>query len=398
MRILIAPTWIPYPPTSGGAIRTLEIARRLARRHQVTFALALRYEDDPDCCEALRKEGFTVIAKPGDARPRKIVAALTSFVRGRPLVNGWCGSRELEGEILRRLDSFDVVQIEHEEFGRLPYLAGRSSQAIFAISLQDLHSERYHRIAQIERNPLWDVWWKVNARRFARFERREMPAFDLSIVTSERERAILGRHISRDRLLVIPNCTDLAQRPLDEPCNSAPVILFVGQMRYPPNADAARWMAHDIFPKIRAAYPAARLLLVGLRDAQSALGAEAEGIFGVGMVPDVTPYYAQADIVVAPIRAGSGTRLKVLEGMARGRVVVSTTLGAEGLGALRGRHLLIADSAEGFAAAILDIFRDRARRTSIQREARAFVEANFNWDNAVEPLLERYDELYRARR
>jgi len=397
MRILIAPTWIPYPPVSGGAIRSLEIARRLAQKHQVTFALALRREGDSDSCEALRKEGFAIIAMPGDGWFRKGGEILYAAARGRAPATGLFGSRALEREIVRNLGSFDVIQIEHQDFGRVPYFVHQDSRAVFSIILHNLESESCERIARIENRWLWRLWWRINSRGFARFERRELAAYDLTIVTSERECDLLGRHLLPERIAVVPNCTDLSVPPLEEPHNPAPVILFVGQMKYPPNADAARWLVKEIFPKIRTAYPAARLLLVGRRDPRTALGLEAEGIVDESVVPDLTPYYRQAGVVIAPLRAGGGTRLKILEGMARGRVVVSTSLGAEGLGAVDGRHLLIADTPEGLAGAVLAVFRDPARRASIRREARALVESRFNWDNAARTLLDRYADLHRSR-
>src|ERR1700737_2964750 len=101
MRILIASPWIPYPLTSGMAIRTVEIARRLAREHEVTFALATRWKDDPAHCEALRKEGFGVIAMPGDRAVTAVAESLYAIANGQPLVNAFRGSRALGKELVR---------------------------------------------------------------------------------------------------------------------------------------------------------------------------------------------------------------------------------------------------------------------------------------------------------
>jgi glycosyltransferase involved in cell wall biosynthesis len=242
------------------------------------------------------------------------------------------------------------------------------------------------------------LWWLANSRGFARFERHHLAAFDLTIVTSERERDILGAHLPADSIAVVPNCADLSVPALDEPHNPAPVTIFVANMQYRANADAAQWLVHEIFPKTRLAYSAARLLLIGRHDSGMNFGTTADGIIDASVVSDLTPYYRQADVVIAPLRAGGGTRLKVLEGMARGRVVVSAFIGAKGLGAVDGRHLLIADTSEGLAAAVLAIFRDPVRRASIRRDALALVQSRFNWDNAARTLLDRYTDLYHSRR
>jgi polysaccharide biosynthesis protein PslH len=396
MRILIASPWVPYPPRSGMTIRIIEIARRLAREHEVTFALATRWPIDLDHCDALSKEGFGVVALPGNRGARTYLESLRALLKGHPPDNAFYGSRTLEKHLMREAGSFDVIQLEYEIFGRLPYLIPGGSRAISAIVLHDLLSESYSRIAKIERSRRAQLWRLMNVPGFRRFECNVLPRYDLSIVMSERERAIVACHVDRSRIVVVPNCADLSSPMLEEVSNASPVILFVGQLEYPPNIDAARWLVDDIFPRIRAEYPSAQLLIVG-RPEHAALRLYGEGIVDAGVVADLTPYYRSADLVIAPLRAGGGTRLKILEAMAKGRVVVSTSLGAEGLHAIDGHHLVLADSGQALAEAVVALFRERARRTTIRSQARTLVEARYSWDDAAQILLDRYLELYQRR-
>ena len=132
---------------------------------------------------------------------------------------------------------------------------------------------------------------------------------------------------------------------------SPPVVLFHGTLRYPPNADAVAWLVGRIGPALRALVPDARIRLVGLGNPAHAGLHDPPAVTVVGPVPDIVTELSRADVVVVPIRFGSGTRVKIIEAFAHRIPVVSTTLGAEGLGAEDGRHLLLADSAQGLAAA-----------------------------------------------
>jgi glycosyltransferase involved in cell wall biosynthesis len=392
MRILIASPFIPYPLTSGMSIRIVEIARRLAREHEVTFAVATRWATDLHLCEGLRQEGFAVVAMPRNRGYDVFRESLHGFLKGRPPDNAFFGSKTLERHLISNAGAFDVIQLEYEIFGRLPYLIPEIARTVSVIVLPDLLSESYSRIAKIEPSRRSRLWRRLNVPGFRRFEREVLPNYDLAIVMSDRERDLVARHVDVRRIAVVPNGADISSSPLEEASNPSPVVLFVGQLEYPPNIDAAKWLTEDIFPRVRAAYPSAQLVVVG-RPASMKLSLSGEGVIDAGVVPNLSPYYRKADVVIVPLRAGGGTRLKILEAMALGRVVVSTALGAEGLDVVDGYHLVLADSAQALAEAVLRVFRNPAMRASIRVQARALVEARYNWDDAAQVLLDRYREL-----
>ena len=151
-------------------------------------------------------------------------------------------------------------------------------------------------------------------------------------------------------------------------------------------------------PRIRQVHPKTRLLLVGGHPSPDLASLAGPGVTITGVVADVAPYYQQADIALAPLRAGGGTRLKILEAMARGRPVVSTSLGAEGLDVTHGRDLLLADTPKELAAAVLTLFGKPTLRAEIRAHARALVESRYNWDRCVREHLELYERLTEARR
>lgn len=164
----------------------------------------------------------------------------------------------------------------------------------------------------------------------------------------------------------VPNAVDLPPQPERRPSKR---VLLVGNHRYAPNADGARWMAEEVFPLVAAAVPEATLELVG---------PGSEHLGGRGVVDDLGPVYASAGVAVVPIRTGSGTRVKAVEAWAHEVPVVATTLGIEGLGATDGLDVVLADDAAGFAAAVVGLLTDPGRAAAIGRAGRARVAAAFD--------------------
>jgi len=193
---------------------------------------------------------------------------------------------------------------------------------------------------------------------------------------------------------LVPNGVDTAAlRPLPEAA-AGKRLIFVGHLRYPPNIDAVRFLARHILPALRTRIPEARLTVVG-EGAPRALRefAGRADIDLVGRASCPLPYYQDAHVAVVPLRAGGGTRLKILEAMALGRPVVSTPLGCEGLAVEDGKHLLIAHDVEGFAAAVARLLTDRPLAARLSREARALVERDYDWTSIADRLLGVYDDL-----
>ncbi len=197
---------------------------------------------------------------------------------------------------------------------------------------------------------------------------------------------------------IIPNGVDSTYfRPdaaLGEPTLPPHSVVFTGKMDFRPNIDAVAWFVLEVWPAIRARVPDARFYIVGQKPHPrvSAL-ASAPGVTVTGYVDDVRPYTGGAAVYAVPLRIGGGTRLKILEAMAMGRPVVSTTLGCEGFPLTSGRQLLTADRPAEFAAAVADLLEHPEKGVPLGREARAFVERHYDWA-AIVPL---FDQVYESR-
>jgi glycosyltransferase involved in cell wall biosynthesis len=177
----------------------------------------------------------------------------------------------------------------------------------------------------------------------------------------------------------VPIAVDAAAATPIAALTTAPRLLFLGGLHWPPNADALLTFVRDMWPRVRAARPDATLTSVGRDDHPSATECRAApGVHLTGWVPEIDPFVQQSRLLVVPMRAGSGMRVKILEAMARGLPVVSTTVGCEGIGVVPGQHVLVADGAEAFATAVLTVLADNALAGQLAANARALV-------------LERYD-------
>jgi glycosyltransferase involved in cell wall biosynthesis len=168
-------------------------------------------------------------------------------------------------------------------------------------------------------------------------------------------------------------------------------------MGYPPCVDAVLYFCREIFPRIRRTLGTAELWIVGRDPRPEVMQLNGDGVHVTGRVDEVIPYYQQSAVSVVPLRAGGGTRLKILEAMALGRPVVSTTIGCEGLEVVDGEHLLIADNCEQFAEKTVRLLTDRQIYQHISTNGRQLVEARYDWDKIAGRLMEVYAELIAQR-
>jgi glycosyltransferase involved in cell wall biosynthesis len=221
----------------------------------------------------------------------------------------------------------------------------------------------------------WPASWASGrfAEAYQRLEREWLPQFDVVLVASEED----GRHIEHPRVIVYPNALPEIDRPEvpEEDC-----IVFSGNLEYHPNIEAVRWFRSEIWPRIRERSPAVEWRLIGKNpEAVARWTSGDEQIRVIGPVEDSVAEIARAKVAVVPLLSGSGTRFKILEAWAAQRAVVSTPIGAAGLGARDGEHLLLAEGAGALAAAVLRLLEDAPLRTKLGQAGRARYLDQFTW-------------------
>jgi glycosyltransferase involved in cell wall biosynthesis len=229
----------------------------------------------------------------------------------------------------------------------------------------------------------------LDARAWNALERAAAARVNAVVVFTDRDREALS-NVSYDDVRVVPLVIPpRAQRhPAQEP--APPTLLFVGYYRHPPNADAARWLVEEIFPRVRAEHPHARLLLVGDELPAEIAARAGAGVEAVGRVADVGSYLEQAAVVVAPLRLGGGTRVKVLEALGAGKALVATPRAVEGIDAPAGEALIVASSAEELAHEISVLLGDPERRASLGAAAHAWASTELD----ARRTADRFDAIY----
>jgi len=383
---------VPYPPHGGVHLRILNIAQRIAARHEVTLGCHSWGEEDLEGAAWLNRNGLRTVTAPlRAANWRHAPPALGALLAGQPPEIVQYQSAELHALVAN--ERFDLIQVEETLLTPYVTAAPRRPDTKTVLTFHNLHFVQEKRIAAIETSAGARMWRELNARRMRRYEPAVAARFDRTVTVTETERMLLLEHAPDLTVDVLPNGVDTqALRRLPAP-SGKPAIVFVGTLSYLPCADAALWLARTILPLARRRFPDLELWIVGRQPPPQVLALAGEGVFVTGAVDDVTPYYERAAVAVAPLQAGGGSRLKILEAMALGRPVVSTRLGAEGIEATPDKHILLADNAQAFADAIARLLVDKPLSDALVRNARQFVEDHHDWDAIAAKQLAIYDDL-----
>jgi sugar transferase (PEP-CTERM/EpsH1 system associated) len=397
MRILIITDYLPYPLFSGDVIRVYNLVRRIARQHQVWLAAPLHAPDEADGLSHLREFCCGVETINLRRRPRlmRLPRLLRYTLAGKPFQLEFLYCRELVNKIRQLVSTvdFDIVQIEQSRMALYLEAVPPGVNPKRVLVFHNIASVQYDRISHIARTPGRRVRTWLHSRVMRRWEPRYAERFDHCITVSELDRRLLLTANPRLLVDVIPNGVDTrVYHPLslDE---AQPALLFIGNMSYAPCADAALWFCNQILPHIRRAVGEVQVWIVGSDPSQDVTELSGAGVHVTGQVRDVLPYYRRSAVCVVPLRAGGGTRLKILEAMALGRPVVSTAIGCEGLDVVDGRHLLVADGSEQFAERTVRLLTDGALYQRIAAEARQLAVTKYDWDVIARQLLDVYSEM-----
>jgi glycosyltransferase involved in cell wall biosynthesis len=392
LRILFLYSRLPLPMTRGDEQMAAHLLEFLhARGHAVDFVtLDAGQGLAPGHRAWLEQRCRRLVILP-QTRLRSVIGAALGLASGRPLQVGWFHNRaQLAWAGRAAAEPYDVayaLYVRSVEALRAVRRQGRPGP----VTVMDLHLSQHlnsRRLAETTRSRPERLLHRLESRLLRAYEARVWRHFtrvrlagpcDLAAIREacraegvpEIDNAILGPHgVDSERF-----------RPRPELAVEPDSVVLTGVMRYPPNVQGALWLAAEVWPKVRAARPRARLWLVG-RDPLPAVRAldGRDGITVTGTVDEPALWIAKAAVCTAPIRAAAGLQNKLLEALAMGKAVVATTAANEGIGAIPGRDLLIADAPETFAQALLDLLADPPRAARLGTAARAFIEAGWTWE------------------
>ena len=390
MKILFLAPELPYPPDRGASIRNFNLIKNLAPRHQIHL-LSFSTEESAlaeagpllDLCSQIE-----TLPTPHRSTLQRLFSLLFSPLPDMALR---LASSEFESKLtaLLQREKFDLVQVEAIEMARhIPTVIESHGppRLIF-----DDHNAEYLLQKRIFESDLRHLRWLgavyslVQWLKLRRYEAWACRQADRVVAVSEADGEALRRLVPGFPATVVPNGVDTRYyQPVEVETDGS--LVFTGKMDFRPNVDGVLWFFQRVWPLVKGRLPQARFLVVG-RNPSPRLSPLLQDprVTVTGFVPDVRPYIAQANIYLVPLRMGGGTRLKVLEAMAMGKAIVSTSLGCEGI-KMTGQELVIADNESDFAQRVMDLWGDEKRRKSLGGAARRLAK-EYDW-KLITPLLE----------
>ena len=385
MQVLFLTQVLPYPPDSGPKVKSFNVLKYLARHYEVTLVSFVRGDQSVE----VRRLGQI-------CRTVHTVPMARSLLFGQP----WMMLRDERIAMRRLVDrlaaehKFDVVHADQLNMAQYAQRLRSSRKVLDAHNaLWLLYRRLWETLPPGPERALLGRDWKL----LKSYEGRMCREFDAVIAVSDEDKTALEEAMGMSRdIAVIPIAIDGEETPMVNRALEANHIVHLGTMYWPPNIDGIMWFVREIFPTIRGERPDVALDVIGARPPRELrrLHGCSMGVNVTGYVKDVQPYLEQAGVFIVPLRAGGGMRVKILEALARGLPVVTTSLGCEGIKVKHERHALIADSPEAFAQAALRLLEDHAFADELGRNGRRLIESAYDYRTACKPL----DEVYRAQR
>jgi glycosyltransferase involved in cell wall biosynthesis len=393
MNVLLLTQVLPYPPDSGPKVKTWNVLKYLAERYKVTLVSFVRGDQSADVAHLQRycRAVHTVPMERGVVRDG--LAMVRSMLTGQP----WMMVRD-DRMVMRRLvdrlaagGSFDVL---HADQLNMAQYAQRVPGAFKVLDAHNALWLLYKRLWETMSPGLRKLLLGRDWPLLRAYEGRMVHEFDAVLAVSHEDKAALQEAAGQPvDITVIPIAIDTEEVTVVARDAEPRHILHIGTMYWPPNIDGVLWFAQEVYPLIRQQRPDVCFDIVGARPPQeiAALNGDRTGINVAGYVADPTPYLQRAALMVVPLRAGGGMRVKILNAMAQGIPIVSTTLGAEGIGVADGENILIADTPADFAAAVLRLLEDTVQAARLGAAGRRLIEQTYDYRVACQPL----EEIYR---
>lgn len=398
MRIVWLSQFIPYPPRGGSYQRSFNLIRHLAAEHEVCLAMLNMLGEEPGTLAEYKAEferycrQVEIWEPPYPWRGARWWAqlALSPWAHHHYAARAlWSPELEARWAHLLRANEGALVHFDSIDLARYFPPANGFRRAL---NHQNCESAMAARRADNESHPLKKAYLRNQAAKIARAEREWCPKVEVNLAVSALDAERLRTECPGAHFHIVENGTDTDYFVPSDTKPEAKTLIFAASLRWYPNVSGILYFGREIWPLIRRKCPDVRLYLAGRQPAESILQ-WARRDSSITIVPspdDIRPWVARGSVFVCPVIDGGGTRLKILDAMAMGKPVVSTGIGCEGLQVKHGENILVADSPEDFASAVLHLLENEALRSSLGAKGRALVEKLYNWDVISGHLVEAY--------
>lgn len=389
--------YLPYPPVSGGRMRTYNLLKHLAPHYDITLVSYGRPEERAFDTSPLQDlVDFHVV--PRDASPGTLRAALMSLTAPRAITMTLYGTNPMKQTCARLLAHKPADIIHVESFYMMQNIPLDVTAPIF-LSEPAIEYRAWWGHAKVARPWYTRPGIAIEAWKMQRSEPRWWAKADAVGAMSELDRELIQRAAPGATVTLAPNGVDVDFFSTDAAVpRGTHNAVYMGDYKYFPNSDAVVYFAEAILPLILEKRPDFHLTLLGKDPTPEVAALAGDHITVTGLVDDTRPYLRSSAVFVCPLRSGSGTRFKLMEALACGCPVVSTTIGAEGLGATDGEHMLLRDTPQAFADAVLDLLDHPQKGRAMGQAGREWVVAHHAWARSAALLMESYESLLAQRR
>ena len=398
MRILQITPRVPFPLDEGGKIGIYNITKFLSLRgHRITMiTFDPSLGEDKDYPELTKYCELYLVQKNLNNNAFNIIGSL--FSNESYNIRKYY-SREMSEKVFSLLttDKFDIVHIDGLHMARYGVLIKKFFDLPVVLREHNIESIIMKRVSENAENILVKNFARLQYKKIYNYEKSIVEKFDKCIVITKEDEKVLKQMNPRAITTVIPAGVDSDFfNPLDIKEEDF-TIVFVGSLEWYPNVDGVIWFLNKVYPIVKHKIPFLRFYVVGKNPPESVLSFNSPDIAVTGYVEDVREYIAKSNLVVVPLRIGGGMRIKILESMAMGKAVVSTTIGAEGIEAANNKEIILADTELDFANAVVNILSDKEKRKRIGENALRLVNDKYTWGKVAERFEEEYKRLIEQR-
>jgi len=408
MKILFLTQIVPFPPDAGPKVKTYHVLRALiGQGHSVTLVSFVRPEEVPqvaalqEICEAVH------VVPIRRSRIADVGYMVRSYLTTRPFLVERDDLRPMQKLVNKLVKEGDFHFIHADQLTMVQFalrgasaFPGKKPKVIF-----DAHNAVWSIVERMQENARWFLkpFLGIEARRVKRYEGELLKTVDHVLAVTDVDRVGLEEALNFSKIhtgdriapiTVVPIAVDTQkQQPVKRKAGSKNIVTL-GTLHYPPNADGIRWFFNEVFPLIRKRLPDATLTIIGKNPPQDFLdlaAREPDTVKITGYVPDLIPYLEQSSLMVVPVRAGGGMRVRILEAFAYAMPVVTTTIGLEGINAELEKDVLVADTADDFANQVSELLENVSLQEKLSTNGRHLAETKYDWQVVLSGMSSIYE-------
>lgn len=389
--VLMLTPYLPYPPVSGGRMRTYNLLKFLSADYQITLVCFGRPEEQAfDITPLAEFCEYHVIDR--QSSPSTAQAAFLSLTSIQPIMMRLYTNAPMRAKLAAILDSGTVDVVHVESFYMLQNLPEARTVPVL-LSEPAIEYRAWSLFAKVAKPWYTRPGVILEALKLRNVEPKVWAQADAVGAMSAHDATVIREAAPTAQVTLAPNAVDVDYFTPGDAQRDFNTAVYMGDYKYFPNVDAVMYFAQQILPRIVAQRPDFRLVLLGKEPTPEIQALGGEHITVTGLVDDTRPYLQSSGMFVCPLRTGSGTRFKLLEALASGCPVISTNIGAEGLEAVDGTHMLLRDESQTFADAVIALMDDPARAQRIGQTGRAWVVENYAWQRSAQMISGTYQQL-----